>query len=176
MRLGLAVSLFALVVLFLYLLPLVSVNYFVWLDGLRERFAVMAYSLAEGLGASGMTLDGSVVTLANGEKVDVAFSCIDLVSVVFVALSATVSIVLVLVLKGYTPTKLGLAAILLSTFIIGIAVNTVRIGVTLYLANGYYTSLVQSAGWQTFHDSVAAFIYTVYIAFCTFLAYAFAKP
>jgi len=176
MKLKHFILLCTLTALFLMALPSVSVGYFVWLDSLRERFAVAAYSLAESLGASGMTLDGSIVTLSNGEKVDVAFTCIDFISVIFVALSATVSIVLVLTLKDHKLTKLGLATILLSTFIIGIAINTIRIGVTLYLANSYYPSLVKSAGWQTFHDSVAFFIYTLYITFCTFLAYIFSKP
>lgn len=171
-----AIVLIALTVMFLCMLPILGVNYFVWLDSLRETFACASFSLAETLGASGMTLNGTVITLSNGEKVNIAHSCIDFTTTALVAVAATLVITLVLALKGYAPTKLGILIMLILTFIVGTAVNIVRMGVTLYLANCYYASLVQSAGWQTFHDSVAFFIYTLYIAFCAFLAYAFAKP
>jgi len=152
--------------------PKILSEFFMWNASLSEFFAERAYYVALNLGAENLHRDGTVFTLQNGEHIYVTFTCVDLFMIGFNAVFPLVVFILVLAFKNIFLRLPQMIVIFLIMLLTAILMNVIRIAMLLYLANNYYETFVQPAGWWSFHDTIGFAVMMVHILIWLIIALA----
>jgi len=134
--------------------PRLLSDFYLWNASLSDFFAEHAYYVAVNLGAETLHRDGTTFTLQNGKHIYVTFTCVDLFMIGFNATLPFVTFMLILTFKNIAFTLPQAIIIFLIIMMTSILMNTIRIATILYLANNYYETFVQPAGWWSFHDTI----------------------
>ena len=151
-----AFTILAVITAFFILLysPKILSEFYLWNASLSEFFAERAYYIALNLGAENLHRDGTTFTLQNGKHVYVTFTCVDLFMIGFNTALPLAIFILVLTFKNTLLTLPQTIMIFLIMMLTAILMNIIRIAILLYLANNYYETFVQPAGWWSFHDTI----------------------